>query len=127
MTLFEHMDGIEEMVQKTRDEQNNYMMLAAGGVDGSNVFAKDFVGGAGAIRSDMFGNLTSGNSIFSVGSVMANGIGGALRCDTTGNVFQGNSSISIGRVQNHGMSGDLKSDMFGNVSIGDSNYSIGSL
>lgn len=126
MTLFEHMDGIDEMVQKSQAEQNNYMMLAAG-TGGGSAFAKDFAGGSGPLKSDVFGNVTAGNSNFTLFKIAPPVVPGVLNSDVFGNLRSGNSMLSSGKIDSHGFSGDVQTNVFGNVTVGDSNFSSGQL
>jgi hypothetical protein len=126
MTIFEHLDSIEKMVEQAKQDIGNYAMLATGsGME--NAFSKGFAGGAGTLHSNVFGNMYSGSSPFSVGKINSHGASGAMHSDVFGNLRVGDSPFVVGHINSHGQAGEVHSDVFGQVRVGDSPFVSGNL
>jgi len=127
MGLPGHLDTIRGLLEAREETDRQHALLETSSTGA--LIGKAFAGSAGDLHSDMFGNLYSGNSHFSVGKLEhAPAHAGAISADSLGNVFSGHSKLPVGHTDKAPSdAGVLHNDMFGHIRSGDSQFTIGEL
>ena len=124
-SILDHLSKIDTLIKDRREVEYQNALLAT--ASGSSAFGQGFA--AGNLHTDIFGNVFSGRSPFSIGHLEhPPGAAGDLHTDNGGNIYSGDSAFRIGHTnETLGKEGVLHNDVFGHVYAGNDPFPVGDL